>query len=85
MNDKEAQAVFLESRTNRGYTSYLTYPPCYPEINHATPTPYIYQLSGPTYPSTQTVNPTFMPQTHLTQRFGIENSDPGPKLKKEKQ
>ena len=83
-NEEEAQAVFLESQPNRGYTIYPSYPPCYPEINHVTPTSDIYQLPWPEYPPTQTVNPVFMPQTHQTHRFSIENSERGLKLKKEK-
>ena len=83
-NEEEAQAVFLENQPNGGYTLYPSYPPCYPEINNATPTPYIFQLTGPAYPSAQTVSPTFEPQTHQTHQSGIENSNRGPKLKKEK-
>ena len=66
MNEEEAQVVFLESQRNRGYTSYLTYPPCYPKINNVAPTPYIFQLPRPAYPPVQTVNPTFNPQTYQT-------------------
>ena len=80
-NEEEAQAVFLESQPNEGYTPYPSYPPCYPEINHTIPTPYIYQLPRLAYPTAQTINLAFNPQTHQS---GIENSDRGPKLKKEK-
>ena len=86
-NKKEAQVAFLENQLNRGYTSYPaypSYPPCYLEINHATPTPYIYQLSGPAYPPIETVNPAFMPQAHQTHIFDIENSDQRPKPKKKR-
>ena len=60
-NKEEAQAVLLKSQPNGGYTPYLSYPPCYPEINNAAPTPYILQLPRPAYPPTQTVNPAFIP------------------------
>ena len=83
-NEEEARTIFLESQPNGRYTSYPSYPPCYLKINHTTPTPYIYQLSGPAYPLAQTVNLAFMPQTHQTHRSGIENSDRETKLKNEK-
>ena len=85
LKDKEkTQAIFLKSEPNKGYTpypAYPSYPPCYPEINHAAPTPYIYQLPRPAYPPPQIVNHTFMPQTYQTHRSNIENSDQGSKLK----
>ena len=83
-NEEEAQAVFLKSQPNRGYISYPSYPPCCLEINNAALTPYIFQLPRLAHPPAQTINLAFNPQTHQIHQSGIENSDRGPKLKKEK-
>ena len=52
-NEEKAQAVFLESQPNGGYTSYPSYPPCYLKISHTIPTLYIYQLPRPAYRTAQ--------------------------------